>query len=288
MSGLIAVFLLKQITKPLNILTQKLKEVEITKQNEPIFWPVNDELGMLISQYNNLINELKEKAEKLAQSERQSAWKKMAQQIAHEIKNPLTPMKLTVQYFEKTIKGNDDKLNQKVKEFTSTMLQQIDTMSAVASAFSNFASLTKQVLERFQLEKEVEKITELYKKEGVFFDSKLTECYVKMDKTHLTRILNNLIQNAIQSIPKEKENKIILKIYSSEKFWCVEIKDNGSGIKEEIINKVFEPNFTTKNSGMGLGLAMVKNIVRDFGGEISFITKLGVGTTFFVKIPRVN
>ena len=288
MSGLIAVFLLKQITKPLNILTQKLKEVEITKQNEPIFWPVNDELGMLISQYNNLINELKEKAEKLAQSERQSAWKKMAQQIAHEIKNPLTPMKLTVQYFEKTIKGNDDKLNQKVKEFTSTMLQQIDTMSAVASAFSNFASLTKQVLERFQLEKEVEKITELYKKEGVFFDFKLTECYVKMDKTHLTRILNNLIQNAIQSIPKEKENKIILKIYSSEKFWCIEIKDNGSGIKEEIINKVFEPNFTTKNSGMGLGLAMVKNIVRDFGGEISFITKLGVGTTFFVKIPRVN
>ena len=288
MSGLIAVFLLKQITKPLNILTQKLKEVEITKQNEPIFWPVNDELGMLISQYNNLINELKEKAEKLAQSERQSAWKKMAQQIAHEIKNPLTPMKLTVQYFEKTIKGNDDKLNQKVKEFTSTMLQQIDTMSAVASAFSNFASLTKQVLERFQLEKEVEKITELYKKEGVFFDFKLTECYVKMDKTHLTRILNNLIQNAIQSIPKEKENKIILKIYSSEKFWCIEIKDNGSGIKEEIINKGFEPNFTTKNSGMGLGLAMVKNIVRDFGGEISFITKLGVGTTFFVKIPRVN
>ena len=288
MSGLIAVFLLKQITKPLNILTQKLKEVEITKQNEPIFWPVNDELGMLISQYNNLINELKEKAEKLAQSERQSAWKKMAQQIAHEIKNPLTPMKLTVQYFEKTIKGNDDKLNQKVKDFTSTMLQQIDTMSAVASAFSNFASLTKQVLERFQLEKEVEKITELYKKEGVFFDFKLTECYVKMDKTHLTRILNNLIQNAIQSIPKEKENKIILKIYSSEKFWCIEIKDNGSGIKEEIINKVFEPNFTTKNSGMGLGLAMVKNIVRDFGGEISFITKLGVGTTFFVKIPRVN
>ena len=288
MSGLIAVFLLKQITKPLNILTQKLKEVEITKQNEPIFWPVNDELGMLISQYNNLINELKEKAEKLAQSERQSAWKKMAQQIAHEIKNPLTPMKLTVQYFEKTIKGNDDKLNQKVKEFTSTMLQQIDTMSSVASAFSNFASLTKQVSERFQLEKEVEKITELYKKEGVFFDFKLTECYVKMDKTHLTRILNNLIQNAIQSIPKEKENKIILKIYSSEKFWCVEIKDNGSGIKDEIINKVFEPNFTTKNSGMGLGLAMVKNIVRDFGGEISFITKLGVGTTFFVKIPRVN
>jgi len=288
MSGLIAVFLLKQITKPLKILTQKLKNVEITKKNEPIFWPVNDELGVLISQYNNLINELREKAKKLAKSERQSAWKKMAQQIAHEIKNPLTPMRLSVQYFEKTTLNNDEKLNKKVKEFTSTMLQQIDAMSAVASAFSNFASLTKQITEKFQLEKEVEKITDLYKKDGVYFKPIEQDCYVNIDKTHLTRVLNNLIQNAIQSIPQKKENQIILKINSNGKFWCIEIIDNGSGIKEEIGNKIFEPNFTTKNSGMGLGLAMVKNIVRDFEGEISFITKLGIGTTFFVKIPKAN
>ena len=288
MSGLIAVFLLKQITKPLKILTQKLKNVEITKKNEPIFWPVNDELGVLISQYNNLINELREKAEKLAKSERQSAWKKMAQQIAHEIKNPLTPMRLSVQYFEKTTRNNDDKMNKKVKEFTSTMLQQIDAMSAVVSAFSNFASLNKQITEKFQLEKEVEKIADLYKKEGVYFESTEQDCYVKIDKTHLTRVLNNLIQNAIQSISQKKENQIILKINSNGKFWCIEITDNGSGIKEDIGNKIFEPNFTTKNSGMGLGLAMVKNIVHDFDGEISFITKLGIGTTFFVKIPKAN
>ena len=288
MSGLIAIFLLKQITKPLKILTQKLKDVEITKQNEPIFWPVNDELGMLISQYNNLINELKEKAEKLAKSERQGAWKKMAQQIAHEIKNPLTPMRLSVQHFEKTIQNNDDLLNQKVKDFTSTMIQQIDAMSAVVSAFSNFASLTKQVLERFQLQKEVEKIADLYKKEGVVFDFTEEKSYVEIDKTHLTRVLNNLIQNAIQAIPQNKKNQINLRIKNAKNFWCIEIKDNGLGIKEEIRNKIFEPNFTTKNSGMGLGLAMVKNIVQDFGGEISFITKLGTGTTFFVKIPKMT
>jgi len=286
-SGLTAVFLLKQITKPLHILTQKLKDVEITKQNEPIFWPVNDELGMLISQYNNLIKELKEKAEKLAKSERQGAWKKMAQQIAHEIKNPLTPMRLSVQHFEKTSQNNDDVFNQKVKEFTSTMIQQIDAMSAVVSAFSNFASLTKQVSEKFQLEKEVEKIADLYKKEGVVFEPNEVGCYVKIDKTHLTRVLNNLIQNAIQSISQKKENKINLKIKNNKTFWCIEITDNGQGIKEEIKNKIFEPNFTTKNSGMGLGLAMVKNIINDFEGEISFITKLGVGTTFFVKIPKM-
>lgn len=288
MAGLIAIFLLRQITKPLKIVTQKLKDVEITKQNEPIIWPVKDELGMLITQYNHLIKELKEKAEKLAKSERKSAWKKMAQQIAHEIKNPLTPMRLSVQYFEKTIQKNDKNFNQKVKEFTSTMLQQIDTMSAVASAFSNFASLTKEVLEEFALEKEVEKIADLYKKEGVQFEFKNKDCYVKMDKTHLTRVLNNLIQNAIQAISSKKEKKIILSINNNGKFWCLQIKDNGSGIKKEIRDKIFEPNFTTKNSGMGLGLAMVKNIINDFQGEISFITKLGTGTTFFVQIPKIN
>ncbi len=287
-AGLIAIFLLRQITKPLKIVTQKLKDVEITKQNEPIVWPVKDELGMLITQYNNLIKELKEKADKLAKSERKSAWKKMAQQIAHEIKNPLTPMRLSVQHFEKTIQKNDENLNQKVKEFTSTMLQQIDTMSAVASAFSDFASLTKEVLEEFALEKEVGKITDLYKKEGVQFEFEQKDCYVKMDKTHLTRVLNNLIQNAIQAIPSKKEKKVTVEINNNGKFWCIQIKDNGLGIEQEIIDKIFEPNFTTKNSGMGLGLAMVKNIINDFQGEISFITKLGVGTTFFVQIPKIN
>ena len=288
MAGLIAIFLLKQITKPLKIVTKKLKNVEITKKNEPIFWPVNDELGMLIAQYNNLINELKEKAEQLAKSERQSAWKKMARQIAHEIKNPLTPMRLSVQHFKKTINQEDIQFYQKINEFTSTMIRQIDTMSTVVSAFSNFASLTKEILEKFSLEEEVVKIVDLYKKDGVQFQSVVKKCFVILDKTHLTRILNNLIQNAIQSVPDEITKKIIIRIIDQDKFWGITIKDNGLGIKKDIQNKIFEPNFTTKNSGMGLGLAMVKNIINDFNGEISFITKLGEGSTFLVKIPKSN
>tara|TARA_S200000501_G_scaffold369146_1_gene408089 strand:- start:2520 stop:3911 length:1392 start_codon:yes stop_codon:yes gene_type:complete len=286
MSGLIAVFLLKQITRPLNFLTQKLKEVKITKKNEPIFWPVRDEIGVLISQYNNLIDELKEKADQLAKSERQSAWKKMARQIAHEIKNPLTPMRLSVQHFEKTLKLNDPEMAQKTKDFTSTMIQQIDAMSAVASAFSNFASLTNEISEKFSLEKEVEKISDLYKKDGVYFNTNQRNCYVKIDKTHLTRVLNNLIKNAIQSVPPEKNKQIEIKIINRGEYWGIKIKDNGSGINEEIRERVFEPNFTTKNSGMGLGLAMVKNIVHDFNGKISFITDLNIGTTFIVEIPK--
>jgi len=287
-AGLVAVFLLKQITKPLKIVTQKLKNVEISKKNEPIFWPVNDELGMLIRQYNKLIEELKEKADKLAKSERQSAWKKMARQIAHEIKNPLTPMRLSVQHFSKTIKTNDDVALKKLNEFTSTMLQQIDTMSAVASSFSNFASLTKEFLEKFRLEEEVEKIVELYKKDGVVLINKPNNCFVKIDKTHLTRILNNLIQNAIQSISNQDKIIVNLNIVDDKDFWCISVADNGSGISEENREKIFEPNFTTKNSGMGLGLAMVKNIVNDFNGSIRFVTELGKGTTFFIQIPKFN
>jgi len=243
---------------------------------------------MLIAQYNNLINELKEKAEQLAKSERQSAWKKMARQIAHEIKNPLTPMRLSVQHFKKTINQEDIQFYQKINEFTSTMIRQIDTMSTVVSAFSNFASLTKEILEKFSLEEEVVKIVDLYKKDGVQFQSVVKKCFVILDKTHLTRILNNLIQNAIQSVPDEITKKIIIRIIDQDKFWGITIKDNGLGIKKDIQNKIFEPNFTTKNSGMGLGLAMVKNIINDFNGEISFITKLGEGSTFLVKIPKSN
>ena len=287
-AGLVAIFLLNQITKPLKIVTQKLKNVEISKKNEPIFWPVDDELGTLIRQYNKLIEELKDKADKLAKSERQSAWKKMARQIAHEIKNPLTPMRLSVQHFSKTIKTNDDVALKKLNEFSSTMLQQIDTMSAVASSFSNFASLTKEFLEKFQLEEEVEKIVELYKKDGVFLINKPKNCFVKIDKTHLTRILNNLIQNAIQSISNQDKMIVKLNIFDDEDFWCISVTDNGSGISEENREKIFEPNFTTKNSGMGLGLAMVKNIVNDFNGSIRFVTELGKGTTFFIQIPKFN
>ena len=168
------------------------------------------------------------------------------------------------------------------------MLQQIDTMSAVASSFSNFASLTKEFLEKFRLEEEVEKIVELYKKDGVVLINKPNNCFVKIDKTHLTRILNNLIQNAIQSISNQDKIIVNLNIVDDKDFWCISVADNGSGISEENREKIFEPNFTTKNSGMGLGLAMVKNIVNDFNGSIRFVTELGKGTTFFIQIPKFN
>ena len=285
-SAVMAIVLLKQITHPLKIITKKLKSIDIKQKNEKIHWPVKDEIGMLINQYNQLLIELKNKAEELAKSERKSAWKNMAKQIAHEIKNPLTPMRLSVQQFERVITRENPTLKERVASFSNTLIQQIDTMNAVVSSFSNFASISEEKKEEFLLEDEVERVLALYKEGGIKLKKPKMTCWVNIDKTHLTRVLNNIIKNAIESIDPQKERKIKISIENKKEFWELTIKDNGAGIPVELRNKIFEPKFTTKNSGMGLGLAMVKNLVDDFGGKINFISKLKNGTTFYIKIPK--
>tara|TARA_B100001250_G_scaffold213800_1_gene183390 strand:- start:1431 stop:2864 length:1434 start_codon:yes stop_codon:yes gene_type:complete len=285
-SAIMALALLRQITRPLKMITKKLGSLDINQQNEQIDWPVKDEIGMLISQYNQLLIELKQKAEELAKSERKSAWKNMAKQIAHEIKNPLTPMRLSVQHFERIITKENPDLQPKVLEFSKMLIQQIDTMNSVVSAFSNFASLGNEKNEEFFLEDEVGRLVGLYKDQGIKFQKPDYNCLVKIDKSHLTRVLNNIIKNAIESISEKKTKNILILIKSKNNFWEIQIQDNGSGIPESLQEKIFEPKFTTKNSGMGLGLAMVKNIIDDFGGQITFISKLEKGTTFYINIPK--
>ena len=284
-SAIMAIILLRQITSPLKMITQKLGSLEINQKNEPLYWPVNDEIGTLIRQYNQLLVELRNKAEELAKSERKSAWKNMAKQIAHEIKNPLTPMRLSVQHFERVITKENPDLKEKVLDFSKMLIQQIDTMNTVVSAFSNFASLDDERREVFSLEGEIDRLVKLYEENGIKFHKPESNCLVKIDKSHLTRILNNIIKNAIESIPKDRQKKITININSIDFFWEIELKDNGIGIPENLQSKIFEPKFTTKNSGMGLGLAMVKNIIDDFNGKITFISKLEKGTTFYIKIP---
>ena len=287
-SAVMAIILLRQITSPLKMITHKLGSLEINQKNEPLYWPVNDEIGTLIRQYNQLLVELRNKAEELAQSERKSAWKNMAKQIAHEIKNPLTPMRLSVQHFERVITKENPDLKEKVLDFSKMLIQQIDTMNTVVSAFSNFASLGDAKKEVFSLEGEIDRLVKLYKENGIKFRKPTNSCLVKIDKSHLTRILNNIIKNAIESIPKDRQQKITIRINKIDSFWEIELTDNGVGIPENLQSKIFEPKFTTKNSGMGLGLAMVKNIIDDFNGEITFLSKLEKGTTFYIKIPKHN
>ena len=216
LSAIMAIVLLRQITSPLKLITKKLGTLEINQKNEPLNWAVNDEIGMLILQYNKLLVELQNKANALAQSERKSAWKNMAKQIAHEIKNPLTPMRLSVQHFERVIIKDNPNLKDQVLQFSKMLIQQIDTMNTVVSAFSNFASLGEEKKEIFCLKDELIRIVDLYKESGIKYHQPNFKCLVNIDRSHLTRILNNIIKNAIEAIPQERVKKISITLSSKK------------------------------------------------------------------------
>ena len=233
-----------------------------------------------------MIDELEESAVKLATSEREQAWREMAKQVAHEIKNPLTPMRLSVQSFQRKFDPNDPTIHQKVDEYTKTLIQQIDTMSSIASAFSNFAKMPAQQIETLNVVNIVKLALDIFSEDYIFFYAEEEEIIAKFDRTQLIRVVTNLVKNAIQAIPDHVEPQIDVSVVSEEKYVTILVSDNGIGISEDNHSKIFEPKFTTKTSGMGLGLAMVKNIVETYNGSITFTSQYGKGTTFKVTFPR--
>ena len=286
----LAYFLSSYITKSLKTISDKLSETSLNQKNEKIVLEANSkEINLLIKAYNGMVDELEKSAAKLAQSEREEAWREMAKQVAHEIKNPLTPMRLTVQSFERKFDANDPELKQKLKDYSETLIQQIDTMSSVASAFSNFASMPAQQNETLNVIEVVELALDIFNEDYIIFESQEKEIISKMDRTQLIRIITNLVKNAIQSIPEHQEKKSVLVTVKREKGNVVIlVKDNGIGIEQQNIDRIFEPKFTTKNSGMGLGLGIIKNIIENYKGTITFETKFGNGTTFAVSLPIIN
>lgn len=233
-----------------------------------------------------MIDELEGSAAKLATSEREAAWREMAKQVAHEIKNPLTPMRLSVQSFQRKFDPQDPEINHKVEEYSNTLIQQIDTMSSIASAFSNFAKMPAQQSETLNVSKIVKLALDIFNEDYIEFQTEDEEILAKFDRTQLIRVVTNLVKNAIQAT-EEQENPMIKVDVSQDNYHvCIAVQDNGVGIPEDNKPKVFEPKFTTKNSGMGLGLAMVKNIVETFKGTITFESHEHIGTTFRIKFPK--
>lgn len=284
----LAYFLASYITKSLKTISDKINETSLNQKNEKIVIEANSrEINSLINAYNQMVDKLEESASKLAQSEREQAWREMAKQVAHEIKNPLTPMRLTVQSFQRNFDANDPNLKQKLDDYTKTLIQQIDTMTSVASAFSNFASMPAQQNETLNVVEVVEFSLDIFNEDFIQFKSEKQEIIAVLDRTQLIRIITNLVKNAIQSIPEEQDLKVVL-VSVNEKETMVEITvtDNGIGIEEINREKIFEPKFTTKNSGMGLGLGIIKNIIENYKGTITFETELGKGTTFTVSLPK--
>ncbi|MBK8518294.1 MAG: HAMP domain-containing histidine kinase [Saprospiraceae bacterium] len=290
-AGAIAITIANSITQPLSILAEKLKKFKLGKTNELLEWKSNDEIGTLIDDYNNLTQELDRSAGLLAKTERDMAWREMAKQVAHEIKNPLTPMKLSIQYLDRAAKDNPEKAQELIPRISSTLIEQIDNLSQIANEFSNFAAMPQASNEKIILNEIVETIHDLFRKREdmeINMIEPIDDLYVFADKNHLVRILNNLLKNAIQAIPENRRGKIEIELKRVENDAIIRISDNGTGIPDSMKDKVFTPNFTTKSSGTGLGLAISANMIDSFNGRIYFETKVGNGTDFYVSIPLMR
>ncbi|RRA99883.1 sensor histidine kinase [Larkinella rosea] len=295
-TGLFMIFLLVSywasnvLTKPLKIITQKIRKTNLDRFNEPLDWKSDDEIGLLIGEYNRMLIKLEEKKQALSQSEKQSAWREMAKQVAHEIKNPLTPMKLTLQHLQRTLQTDNPTARRVLQRTLETLLDQIDNLSDIATSFSDFAKMPLPKNELFEITSVINKAADLYADDGkisLVRDISPYPVMVMGDRQLIGRILTNLIINSVQSVSSDRKPVIQLRLRVTDEHINIEICDNGAGVPEAIRSKIFLPNFTTKEGGSGLGLAIAKRGIEHAGGSIWFETETGEGTTFFITLPHI-
>lgn len=283
----LAYFLSKYITKSLKYISEKIYKTRLDKQNTKIeIEDASHEISALVNSYNSMIDELQESAVKLATSEREQAWREMAKQVAHEIKNPLTPMRLTIQSFQRKFNPEDEDIHQKIDEYSKTLIQQIDTMSAIAEAFSNFAKMPAQKNETLNIVEVIRLALDIFNEGYIDFTTEKEEIIANFDRTQLIRVVTNLVKNAIQASASNEKPDIKVTVNDIGNSVKIIVSDNGIGIKRENKAKIFEPKFTTKTSGMGLGLGMVKNIVETYNGSITFTSEEDKGTIFTITLPK--
>ena len=255
----LAYFISRYVTRSIETIRLKIGQAGLLKKNEKIYLSnATKEIDSLVNSYNKMIDDLEDSAERLAKTEREQAWQEMAKQVAHEIKNPLTPMRLTVQSFQKNSglkKGEDQK--DKLNDFCDTLIEQIDTMSNVATSFSDFATLPKTQLEKTDIVEATKKVVEIFEQNNISLETSSENIFIKLDKEQWIRVMTNLIKNSIQAIPHDREPVINVKITEGLKTVKVIVSDNGLGVSKNNRDKIFEPKFTTKSDGMGLGLSLI-------------------------------
>ncbi len=291
LAGFIAIAVSNSITKPLKLLANKIVDLKLGKKNETIPWKGNDEIGLLINSYNEMLVKIDNSAQMLAKTQRDQAWREMAKQVAHEIKNPLTPMKLSMQYLEQVVAKDPSRAKSMIPRISKTLIEQIDNLTGIADAFSNFAKMPKATNEKVCLNEVVETTHDLFREREdleINLIEPIEDLFVFADKNHLVRILNNLLKNAMQAIPPDKRGVIKIELFKRDEQAVIKITDNGTGISNDMLDKVFTPNFTTKSSGTGLGLPIVANMIETFNGKIYFETEVGIGTSFYVEIPTMR
>jgi signal transduction histidine kinase len=287
LSVVIAVFITSKIVDPLKQIQASLSDFRLGKSQQPIAYKGNDEIGVLVREYNAKLKELQESSEKLAQSEREMAWREMAKQVAHEIKNPLTPMKLRIQHFQRAFDPHADNVDERIQKFADSLIEQIDALTHIANAFSNFAKMPRAQFDIVDIVHVMQSAVETFSaEENILIDahSAVSSLEIEADKELLLRVFNNLIKNAIQAIPQNVLGQIKVHLNSTANTVEIQIQDNGTGIDESMREKIFAPNFTTKSTGAGLGLAMVKQIIASHQGEIRFESRPGQ-TIFTIQLP---
>ncbi|MCX6209448.1 MAG: HAMP domain-containing sensor histidine kinase [Bacteroidetes bacterium] len=290
LAAAIAFIVTNRITSSFTLIKNKMKAINWQSQNDEIEWNRNDEIGALVKEYNLMVRKLDETAKAFAQSQKEVAWKEMAKQVAHEIKNPLTPMKLSIQYLQNKIGEDAPNIKQLSATVANTLIEQINQLSNIASDFSQFANISNTKAEKVDMTEIVKSVVTLFsvhQNVSIEYNSLNTQHFVFADKIQITRLFTNLIKNAIEATNENTNTHIFIEEQIVNNYIIISLKDNGTGIPEELQPKIFALNFTTKNSGTGLGLAICKGIVENANGNIWFETGI-TGTTFFVELPLVE
>lgn len=285
---IIATFLAEKITKPLNLILSSFRDMELRKESKFIDYKQNDELGLLVKEYNKMAEKLVESANDLARSERESAWREMAKQIAHEIKNPLTPMKLSLQHLVYTKADNSEKWNRQFTKTSDILLEQIDNLASIASSFSDFSNIAVGVREQIEVVRVMESVRDLFAddKNKISLSYESDDYRVLAPRNQLKRAFINIVKNSLQAMQSLDVPVLDISLKRIENdVLVISFKDVGGGIDDDVKDQLFEPHFTTKSSGMGLGLAITKEIVVNAGGEIYFESEKEKGTSFFIKLP---
>lgn len=285
----VSFLLSRSILRPVKLISDKINQLQLADKNEPLVYPgdTQDELSALIDEYNRMVEKLEESKGQLIRLERESAWREMARQVAHDIKNPLTTMKLSMQQLER-VSSDPVQAAAYLKKAITRLIEQIDSLAQIASEFSMFANLDIRQKQDLVLNDVVESVYDLFseqKEVKLVLDIPNDRYHIQGDKNHLIRVFNNLIINAIQAIPSDRQGAIQVSLFRQNNHAIVQINDNGGGIPPEIQKRVFEPNFTTKTSGSGLGLAICRKIIEALDGVIRFETRENDGTDFFVELP---
>ncbi|MDO5655202.1 MAG: ATP-binding protein [Flavobacteriaceae bacterium] len=283
--ALVSWWISKTITGRLNEIAEKVKSTQVVMRNAPIEYYYNDEVKVLVDSYNDMLHKLNDQSDHLLRTEREETWREAARQMAHELKNPLTPMRLQMQSFQRKFDPQNPESTEMVNELTKSIIKQIDTLSQIAEAFSDYTKLPARKDQEINLIEEIETTLDIFDPDVIHFHYSDNEIPITFDTAYITRIITNLIKNSLQAIPAGRKPEI--HIHAEQKQDVVEIKviDNGTGVPNETAEKLFEPKFTTKSSGSGLGLALVRKMLEEYDGKIRFRNNPENGATFIVTLP---